>query len=424
MKILNRLLLAFSIGVVYLLSDIFLSFFLKNSGIDIIYIRVVISTILVAFSILFSYLFLPNSFNKEKNSSILANQRSHKYYSLFNKINKALMSNSFSLDNRLKKVADLIKKHYDFGAVLISLEKDGKLEIVNYDNEIKDILGSKVLYDPNEKDDYRSTLSKIIANQYLKQIGFSIRKIEPSVEGDLNIWGIVNIGLISKNNSKLVGLVTLFLKDRKNFTEEIEEDIKIIVDDLSFFVCFNRQKELMQKEYERNKKDLEFSNDLDLHISKQSVVNKFLNAEVKRASRYNSKLSILIFQIDNLANIYNAFSEEVALNVKKELVRLVERNIRELDTLGMWSNNRFIIIAPETDGDGAYQFAEKLMNDINATRFKDVNKITCSFGISWLVKDPTNRRVNISNIEIELIRRAETALLQAIETGGNKIVFM
>ena len=298
------------------------------------------------------------------------------------------------------------------------------MEVINYDNEIKDILGSKILYDPNEKDDYRSTLSKIIANQYLKQIGFSIRKIEPSVEGDLNIWGIVNIGLISKNNSKLVGLVTLFLKDRKNFTEEIEEDIKIIVDDLSFFVCFNRQKELMHKEYEKKKKDLEFSNDLDLHISKQSVVNKFLNAEVKRASRYNSKLSILIFQIDNLANIYNAFSEEVALNVKKELVRLVERNIRELDTLGMWSNNRFIIIAPETDGDGAYQFAEKLMNDINATRFKDVNKITCSFGISWLVKDPTNRRVNVSNIEIELIRRAETALLQAVETGGNKIVFM
>ncbi len=142
------------------------------------------------------------------------------------------------------------------------------MEVVNYNEKNAKYIGSKVIYNLKEEDTKNlTTIAKIIGNQFLKQVGYSIRKIEPPIP-NLGIWGVVNIGLISKNNSKIIGILSILIKTRSNLSSDLEETLKVLAEDISFFISFDKQKKILLKEYERNKKDLEFSHDLTLHIAK------------------------------------------------------------------------------------------------------------------------------------------------------------
>ncbi len=419
----SRMIFAFSLGFFYWLSDSikvsivtgssFTSAFIGSEAESGFFLRVVIVALIILVAVILSLIFLPT---KDENE-IVSSSSNHVGSTFFNNINRTLISTAFSIENRLTKSAELIEQKYGFASVIISLEKEGNLEIVNYNEKIAKYMGNKKIYTiQNSNSDELTLVAKIIGNQFLKQVGYSIRKIEPPIP-TLGIWGVVNIGLISKNSSKIIGMLSILIKTRNNLSTDLEETLKVLAGDISFFISFDRQKTVLLQEFERNEKDLEFSHDLTLHIAKHSVVNSILSLETKRAARYSARLSLLIFEIDNLFNIQNAFSEEIALQAKKDLVSSVQKNIRELDTLGVWNGDQFMVIAPETDGDGAYRFAEKLVSDIASTRFKEVNKITCSFGIAWFTKSSGDG-------ELELVKRCEAALLSAKEMGGNKIVFM
>ncbi len=416
----NRVIFSFLVGIFYWFADCvkssmvngspLISTFLGEPNQADFVVRIAIFIFIFMIILMLSFLFIPHSTNNKKN--LQKGDKKDTSSVFFNKINKSLISNSMALKYRLVQVSKLIEERYKFQKVIISLESNKNLEIVNFDSSFIPYTGEKKIISVESQNN--TVISQIIVRQYQKQLGFSQKKIEPPIKS-LDVWGIVNIALISKKNSKIIGMITVLLESKKSINDDLNEILKSLAENISFFISFDKQKFKLHKEFSKNKKDLEFSRDLTLNIQRVDAIQNILNLEIKRASRYNSKLSILIFQIDNLESIFTGFGEEITNQAQKDVARSIKKNIRDLDSIGNWHDHKFIIVAPETGSDGAVGFAEKLISDIRATRFAELNNITCSFGIVWFTRTDINH-------EVEFIKKAEKALQNGIDMGGDRIV--
>ncbi|MFO7912477.1 MAG: diguanylate cyclase [Desulfotignum sp.] len=142
--------------------------------------------------------------------------------------------------------------------------------------------------------------------------------------------------------------------------------------------------------------------------------NTSLTKEIQRAQRYNTPLSLIIFDIDHFKLVNDTYGHLAGDNVLKNLVRLVASNLRETDIFARWGGEEFVIQTPETTLDGALKLAEKLRSKIESHDFSEPEKITTSFGVTTSQKGDNN---------LSLINRADEALYRAKESGRNQVVY-
>jgi diguanylate cyclase (GGDEF)-like protein/PAS domain S-box-containing protein len=142
--------------------------------------------------------------------------------------------------------------------------------------------------------------------------------------------------------------------------------------------------------------------------------NKSLTKEIQRAQRYNTQLSLIIFDIDHFKQVNDTYGHLAGDNVLKNLARLVASNLRQIDIFARWGGEEFVIQAPETAIDGAVRLAEKLRSKIETHDFSEPEKVTTSFGVTALKKGDDT---------ISLLNRADEALYRAKENGRNQVVY-
>ena len=142
--------------------------------------------------------------------------------------------------------------------------------------------------------------------------------------------------------------------------------------------------------------------------------NKSLTNEIERAERYNTPLSLIIFDIDHFKKVNDAYGHLAGDDVLKRLTKLVSTNIRQMDIFARWGGEEFVITTPETHFEGAIKLAEKLRSKIEAYDFSEPQKVTTSFGVATLQSKDTN---------ITLVNRADEALYRAKEGGRNQVAY-
>ncbi len=137
-----------------------------------------------------------------------------------------------------------------------------------------------------------------------------------------------------------------------------------------------------------------------------------LEKEIPRARRYDVPLSFIMFDLDNFREINKNLGFETGNSFLKQVVKAVERNIRNADVIVRWGDDEFIVFAPHTDIYGAIKLAEKLKGVIDKVFAKIGGKITVSMGVTSLKENDTPD---------EVLRRLDEALYLAKNRGGNRI---
>jgi diguanylate cyclase (GGDEF)-like protein len=85
-----------------------------------------------------------------------------------------------------------------------------------------------------------------------------------------------------------------------------------------------------------------------------------LIAEIKRANRYHSLISLIMLDIDNFKAVNDDYGHLVGDKVLRQLATRINESLRETDLAGRWGGEEFVIILPETDQTQALQLAERL----------------------------------------------------------------
>jgi diguanylate cyclase (GGDEF)-like protein len=136
-----------------------------------------------------------------------------------------------------------------------------------------------------------------------------------------------------------------------------------------------------------------------------------LVGEIERVGRYNTSLSLVLFDIDHFKKINDTYGHVVGDQVLVQLSRFVPTLIRSMDLLARWGGEEFLILLPGSDGPMAFQIAEKLREAIGTLVFEEVGSITCSFGVTQYAAGES---------AAQFIARADGALYRAKADGRNR----
>jgi diguanylate cyclase (GGDEF)-like protein len=134
--------------------------------------------------------------------------------------------------------------------------------------------------------------------------------------------------------------------------------------------------------------------------------------EMQRVDRYDTPLSLMLFDVDHFKKINDTHGHGIGDQVLVHLSRLALELIRSNDLLARWGGEEFLVLLPGADGPMAFHAAEKLRDAIGKMTFDDVGSVTCSFGVAQYSSGETTD---------EFIARADAALYRAKTNGRNQV---
>lgn len=126
-----------------------------------------------------------------------------------------------------------------------------------------------------------------------------------------------------------------------------------------------------------------------------------MRREVKRAMRYKRPLSLLLVQMEGLAEAAAAEQKDAV----RRFTQLLGRNTREYDLHTQFEEGLFAVVLPETDQKTAKRFGEKiqrLCREDGALRQCFLRDVALRFGVSTLPEDAAT--------SASLTRKAKAAL--------------
>lgn len=146
-------------------------------------------------------------------------------------------------------------------------------------------------------------------------------------------------------------------------------------------------------------------------------LNEFLIKEVARSRRLDKKFSIVLFDIDDFKRINDRFGHACGDQVLQSLAQLMMGKIRNLDVIGRYGGDEFIIILPETNGENAASLIERLRGIVekyDIVLSASALHITASFGVATFPDDGMSLD--------DLLVAADERLYSAKSQGKNRVV--
>ncbi|MBI5409810.1 MAG: diguanylate cyclase [Nitrospirae bacterium] len=153
------------------------------------------------------------------------------------------------------------------------------------------------------------------------------------------------------------------------------------------------------------------------NVYNRRFVNGFLLKEIERSKRSNCRFSIVISDIDDFKRINDKYGHLSGDLVLKTISRLITDAVRNLDIVGRYGGDEFMLILPDTDNETASQIIDRLRLRIESAEIplpKEAQvKITASFGIATFPEDGTYLD--------DLLVSADERLYKAKGLGKNKV---
>lgn len=141
--------------------------------------------------------------------------------------------------------------------------------------------------------------------------------------------------------------------------------------------------------------------------------------EFKRFDRYEQPSSLIMLDIDHFKKINDAHGHTVGDEAIRAVSRTIKEQVRDLDIPGRYGGEEFGIILTNTNGDGAYVFAERLRMSIEeSTIYTEGHEIkfTISIGVAELNDQLHDHR--------HWIEKADQGLYRSKEAGRNRVTLL
>jgi diguanylate cyclase (GGDEF)-like protein len=141
-----------------------------------------------------------------------------------------------------------------------------------------------------------------------------------------------------------------------------------------------------------------------------------VNAELLRASRFNSPFTIAYMDVDNFKQINDQFGHSEGDSILKSIAQSMLSNIRQTDIAARLGGDEFAVLLPNTDQSGAKFILDKVQNKLLEQMEKTNSKVTFSIGVVTFHIPP-------ASVD-ELLRRADKIMYAVKAKGKNNIIFI
>jgi diguanylate cyclase (GGDEF)-like protein len=141
-------------------------------------------------------------------------------------------------------------------------------------------------------------------------------------------------------------------------------------------------------------------------------LDRTLEEEHSRNMRYGTQFCVLLLDVDEFKAVNDTYGHQVGDQILVGIAQTLQAGVREVDVVGRWGGEEFLIICRETGLDGALVLAEKLRASIDEKKFHGKGHCSASFGAAMF---------HPGEVLTETIARADTALYRAKLGGRNRV---
>ena len=143
-----------------------------------------------------------------------------------------------------------------------------------------------------------------------------------------------------------------------------------------------------------------------------------LEAELARAERYGTPLSILMIDVDHFKRLNDAAGHRDGRRGAAQGVRRAPPRVRKVDTLARYGGEEFMVLLPQTVKEGAVEVGEKLRRAVLDTAAlaaptQPTGHITISIGVASYPLDASDQET--------LVDCVDAALYASKRGGRNKV---
>ncbi|MBK1813723.1 diguanylate cyclase [Clostridium sp. YIM B02505] len=239
-----------------------------------------------------------------------------------------------------------------------------------------------------------------------------VRNIQKLIVFILSVIAIISLGIIYKyivTNNPLLGIKTLIFF--------------IIVMAADIFVLYK----FIHNEVQQINMKLAKLEEENLRLKEEVLVDKLTGAfnrrklqeiadiELERSKRYSIPISIIIFDIDDFKKINDKHGHSRGDIVLKNITKVITSKLRKTDFFIRWGGEEFVILAPETNIQGALILGEKIRKLVSENIYVALERVTVSVGVAEYKKELTYK---------EFFDNADKALYIAKNSGKNNVKFV
>ena len=153
-------------------------------------------------------------------------------------------------------------------------------------------------------------------------------------------------------------------------------------------------------------------------IENRRSLNERLHDMWLHSVRLHEPISLVMCDIDKFKSVNDNYGHQAGDSVLKEFAQLLKAEAREIDRLGRYGGEEFLLILPGTVLDAAVTFAERLREKVEGHTFSYAGGELCRTMSCGVASSPHPRVKD----EEALLRAADDALYVAKETGRNRVV--
>lgn len=258
-----------------------------------------------------------------------------------------------------------------------------------------------------ETDSLKTAHSK--GAEFDKTIDSNVKEIRLDVDQATELSSLKN-----NVNSKLDTISSHIVHYREYEVHRVEESQQQVYDMQTRMLSLEKEAEsLKQIVIEKNKQAMF---DALTTIPNRLSYEKRIADEVSRWKRFNTPLSLAIWDIDFFKKVNDTYGHKAGDKVLKTVAQLLNKRIRATDFLARYGGEEFVMLLPGTKQEETLRLVNDLREQVESCGFHyhgEAVKITVSCGVSSFNKNDTVEKV---------FERADQALYKAKENGRNQCV--
>jgi diguanylate cyclase (GGDEF)-like protein len=194
-----------------------------------------------------------------------------------------------------------------------------------------------------------------------------------------------------------------------NFTIQLHIVSAVLVGALYFFSSYQHNLQLAQLTVDELGRLA--NTDVLTSLPNRRRIAEAVESELVRFARYGRAFSMLLVDIDHFKAINDRFGHVVGDQTLVAMAACAREILRDVDMLGRWGGDEFVVILPETALDEGLRKAEALCAHIAAQPPSGEFTVTISCGVTNVAAGDTAE---------SLFQRADVALYAAKQRGRNR----